>query len=155
MELLVGKTVRELVAEGLSGSLSAIVDIGRGLAEALTAVHEAGVIHRDVKASNVFVVDGDGPLQQRVRLIDFGTVHANEESAARTMLIENDSTEPLKIDSIDLITHDKQDLHLREGGCTKGDALKPGESCPITILWEPRSGGLSPEEAKAKGLSAP
>ncbi|HVY12427.1 MAG TPA: hypothetical protein VHB73_02560, partial [Alphaproteobacteria bacterium] len=73
--------------------------------------------------------------------LDFGEVRSREDSASRTMLIENDSTEPLKISSIDLIRSDQSGLSLRKGGCKEGDDLKPGESCPITIIWEPTSRG--------------
>ncbi|MBI3419573.1 MAG: hypothetical protein HY053_05530 [Proteobacteria bacterium] len=73
--------------------------------------------------------------------LDFGTVAVREESVARTMLIENDSTEPLKIEAIDLITHDQAGLRLRPQGCKQGDQLKPGESCPITVMWEPMQRG--------------
>jgi hypothetical protein len=73
--------------------------------------------------------------------VDFGTVRSGSESAARTMLIENDSTEPLKINSVDLIAREQQGLMLRPEGCKQGDELKPGESCPITIIWQPSSGG--------------
>ncbi|KAI9879962.1 MAG: hypothetical protein M1830_006270 [Pleopsidium flavum] len=44
-----------------------IIPIARELAEALKAVHEAGIIHRDVKAANVLISE-DGRLQ----LCDFG-----------------------------------------------------------------------------------
>src|SRR5262249_39458191 len=73
--------------------------------------------------------------------LDFGNVRVSEESVARTMLIENDSTEPLKISSIDLITRDDQGLRLRPVGCEEGDELKPGESCPLTVMWEPEYRG--------------
>jgi hypothetical protein len=73
--------------------------------------------------------------------LDFGQVRANEESVARTMLIENDSTEPLKISSIDLIARDDQGLRLRPVGCEEGDELAPGESCPLTVMWEPEFRG--------------
>lgn len=69
--------------------------------------------------------------------LDFGNVVAAEEKAARTMLIENDSTTPLLISSIDLITSDSEGLSIRKTGCKEGDELKPGESCPITVIWEP------------------
>ena len=51
-----------------SGPLSSdrVRELGAALAEALAAVHDAGLVHRDVKPSNVLMAP-DGP-----RLIDFG-----------------------------------------------------------------------------------
>ncbi|WP_320773743.1 protein kinase domain-containing protein [Streptomyces sp. CRN 30] len=49
--------------------------LARGLAEALAAVHTAGLVHRDLKPSNVLLT-ADGP-----RVIDFGIARAVEETA--------------------------------------------------------------------------
>lgn len=69
--------------------------------------------------------------------LDFGSVLAGEEHSTRTMLIENDSNNQLVISKIDLISQQGDGLKLRESGCKEGDQLKPGESCPITVMWEP------------------
>ncbi|MFE0100577.1 TerD family protein [Streptomyces sp. NPDC059009] len=49
--------------------------LGAGLAEALEAIHSAGVVHRDLKPSNVLLAT-DGP-----RVIDFGISVTDEASA--------------------------------------------------------------------------
>src|SRR5690242_6700497 len=49
--------------------------LAAGLAEALSAIHSAGVVHRDLKPANVLLAD-DGP-----RVIDFGISRAAEGSS--------------------------------------------------------------------------
>jgi hypothetical protein len=55
------------------------LDVARQTALGLHALHEAGVIHRDVKPANVYLVGGDdGAL--RVKLIDLGIARAAGEA---------------------------------------------------------------------------
>lgn len=70
MQLLEGRTLSGLLAARGKLDADEVVKIGVELAAGLAAVHDAGVIHRDVKPSNVFVTRD--PANQ-LRLLDFGT----------------------------------------------------------------------------------
>ena len=71
MELLVGLDLADTLADaGRLGPLRA-ARIAEGVASALVAAHERGVVHLDVKPENVFLVHrSDGG--EDVKLIDFG-----------------------------------------------------------------------------------
>ena len=68
MEFVHGRTLQHALAEGRSFLPQEVVAIGLELARALSAVHDAGLVHGDVKAQNVMLAEDD-----RVVLMDFGT----------------------------------------------------------------------------------
>jgi serine/threonine protein kinase len=70
MELLAGSTLAALVQEHGRVPPERALAYLRPVCAALDAAHQAGVVHRDLKASNVMVVDA-GPVPQ-VKLLDFG-----------------------------------------------------------------------------------
>lgn len=67
--------------ERLHGSRIAarnIAEIGYDLAEALDYIHAQDVVHRDVKPSNILLVDyGNNAARARAKLTDFGIAVAN------------------------------------------------------------------------------
>ncbi|WP_345390919.1 serine/threonine-protein kinase [Nonomuraea salmonea] len=74
-EYIAGRTLTEHVAEHGPLRGDELYGLAAGLAEALTAVHAAGVVHRDLKPSNV-MLSPDGP-----RLVDFGIARALDGTA--------------------------------------------------------------------------
>ncbi|MEV4568621.1 protein kinase [Nonomuraea sp. NPDC049419] len=74
-EYIAGRTLTEHVAEHGPLRGDELYGLAAGLAEALTAVHAAGVVHRDLKPSNL-MLSPDGP-----RLVDFGIARALDGTA--------------------------------------------------------------------------
>jgi serine/threonine protein kinase len=70
-----GPSLQEAVAAHGPMPVQTVYQIVAGVAEALQAIHAAGVIHRDLKPSNVLLAP-DGP-----RVIDFGIARAAEATA--------------------------------------------------------------------------
>jgi tetratricopeptide (TPR) repeat protein len=68
MEWLDGEDLRARLAESRL-SIADAVALGVLVAEALGAAHQRGVVHRDVKPSNIHLIPGQG---FRVKLLDFG-----------------------------------------------------------------------------------
>ena len=69
MELLGGRTLAALVAEAGRLAPKRAVELVRGLCRGLSAVHEAGLVHLDVRPANL-VVEAQGG-NERLVLIDF------------------------------------------------------------------------------------
>ena len=71
MELLVGRTLRDVLAKEAPLDPARAVSIMLQASEAVAAAHEAGIIHRDLKPANIFIVQRvDAP--SLVKVLDFG-----------------------------------------------------------------------------------
>ncbi|MBM4779253.1 MAG: protein kinase [Archangiaceae bacterium] len=85
MELLVGRSLHEEVKRSKGGlPMRLVLHVLKGVLEGLQAAHGAGVIHRDLKASNVFLVDQPQGMPL-VKLVDFGIARRVGRSEVLTM----------------------------------------------------------------------
>jgi serine/threonine protein kinase/tetratricopeptide (TPR) repeat protein len=67
MELVQGRSLRELLTDGSPLALPRTLAFASQIAEGLACAHAAGVLHRDLKPANVMITDDD-----RVKILDFG-----------------------------------------------------------------------------------
>jgi serine/threonine protein kinase len=71
MEYLEGETLGQLMRRVSRVGVEAALVIGAEIAAGLTASHALGVIHRDIKPDNIFLVEDMGQVR-RAKVFDFG-----------------------------------------------------------------------------------
>ena len=84
MELLEGRTLRQIIRNESPVPAPRVANIALQISDALSFAHELGVVHRDVKPSNIMVDDND-----RVKVLDFGI--ARFRAAEGTRLTATDA----------------------------------------------------------------
>jgi serine/threonine-protein kinase len=87
MQYVEGKNVRDLV-NGRPLDFRSALTITIQVADALSAAHERGIVHRDIKAGNVMVTPSG-----QVKILDFGLAKLVDESAAPNSIHHTDLTE--------------------------------------------------------------
>jgi serine/threonine protein kinase len=83
MEFLEGKDLGHLLEQRKFLSVAEAANILIQSTQALAIAHKAGVVHRDLKPDNVFLITKDGDPNY-VKLLDFGIAKIAEASAALT-----------------------------------------------------------------------
>jgi serine/threonine-protein kinase len=82
MELVEGRSVKDVLDRGEQIPLSVALDIVRQAAEALDFAHRHGVVHRDVKPGNLMLT-----RQGMVKITDFGIARVDQTARTRTGIL--------------------------------------------------------------------
>ena len=85
LELIRGKTLREAIQQGIDPA--ARLGVAERIADALVAAHAQGIIHRDLKSSNVMLTWDGG-----VKVLDFGIARLGEDAPAAGGGLDPDHT---------------------------------------------------------------
>ncbi|MFB4288762.1 serine/threonine-protein kinase, partial [Nonomuraea sp. ATR24] len=80
-EYVPGESLQQLVTRDGPREPGAVIRIGIGTAAALSAIHRAGIVHRDFKPGNV-LLGPDGP-----RVIDFGIARVLDQTSTAGGLV--------------------------------------------------------------------
>ncbi len=87
MELLEGTDVRSLLSDRGRFTPAEVLEILEPVCSALQVAHEQGIVHRDLKASNIFVSTGGD--KRVIKLLDFGIaklMHPDASEAGLTVV---------------------------------------------------------------------
>lgn len=86
LERLAGTTLGGLLDRGPLAPRDGLALLGE-IAEVLAAAHAAGVVHRDLKLDNVFVLEPAHPNGRRIKLLDWGVAAVlGEDDPMRGMI---------------------------------------------------------------------
>ncbi len=88
MELLQGESLEARISRGPL-PLPEVVSVGRQVAAALDTAHALGIVHRDIKPDNIFVLEGEGPI--KVKVLDFGFAKITDRFAEDGLLTANNA----------------------------------------------------------------
>ena len=81
MDLLDGEALRDRVRRDGPLAPATLVALFAPIADALAAVHAAGIVHRDVSPANLFLVRDAATAAERLVLLDFSSAHLDEPAS--------------------------------------------------------------------------
>ena len=93
MEFLDGRNLQSVITNDGALPLERIADVMMQVCAALTAAHEQGIVHRDIKPDNIVLVNGrddDGRPIEMVKVCDFGIAQRNAVAGEDTIIPSTD-----------------------------------------------------------------
>jgi tRNA A-37 threonylcarbamoyl transferase component Bud32/Flp pilus assembly protein TadD len=143
MELLDGESLTARIRRVTRLPLDEVSDIGCQIASVLAATHAAGVVHRDLKPDNVFLVP-DAEIGERVKVLDFGIAKLSSVNVTGTGSLGTPAyMAPEQWNSPATADH-RADLYslgcvLFEMCCGRPPfiATTPGEACTKHLIEQP------------------
>jgi eukaryotic-like serine/threonine-protein kinase len=115
MEFLEGHTLKQVIEQGRLRT-QAMIDLAIEIADGLAAAHAKGIIHRDIKPTNIFVTGPASGSPGQVKILDFGLAKSWTPDARPTG--EPAATKP--VTSAPTVT--ALDVSLTSPGVTVGTA---------------------------------
>ena len=91
MERLHGQTLEERLGQRGALAPAEVISIVRGVAAALSVAHAAGVIHREIRADNVFIEDLATHPHGFARVLDFGVARLTAAARAAGRVVRDGS----------------------------------------------------------------
>lgn len=90
MEYIQGKSLTQLQADGVAITPEMAIDIAVKICQAMTVLHSAGIIHRDLTPNNVLLLKDQSGRALHPKLIDFGlsAFFSQSDSATSARLTE-------------------------------------------------------------------
>ena len=145
MEFLEGKSLQSLVEKGGPLGEPAVLEIAQQISSALDLVHDAGLLHRDIKPDNIMMV------QRGAVLIDFGSARMIANTGAKMSIIITPGYAPLEQYASNARRGPFTDIYAFAG--TLAFALTGKEPIPATDratgASQPSARDLNPKVSKA------
>ena len=142
MELVEGKTLRELVASGEPVATKKLLDVAVQTAEGLAKAHSAGIVHRDLKPENL-MISKDG----FVKILDFGLAKLTE-APLRRMSPSHRPRSRRRLNPAPSWARPATCRPSRRAG-------NPSTSTPTSSLWARSCTRWRPASARSSGRPAP
>ena len=79
MPLLKGESLGKRLQRDTSMPVPVILNLGRDIADGLSAAHELGLVHRDIKPDNIWIEPLPKARGERAKILDFGLVRPATE----------------------------------------------------------------------------